>query len=289
MAARVTLVHPEAKCELPLDLVNTKCTFFQVVPFFLLGTSYTVRSPVPLAVFRQFTSAVEGKPVEITEANYSGLFQLSDELGFEGLGAQLSQFQFQSSNGTAPDRRPGRFSSVIISEFPGIFEDFGSKNFGLLWRGSYDGFRASVFHARCDGHKNTLTVILDQYGNIFGGFSAPAWESRRWNFRMGDGNNCSKADESKTSFLFTLKNPHNIPPRKFPLRPDMSRCAIQCNELYGPTFQDICVMSGANIHAGSNTGLGLVYVNDTGLDGGLVFNGSSSFNVAEIEVFEVTD
>jgi hypothetical protein len=42
-----------------------------------------------------------------------------------------------------------------------------------------DAFRANQFHRRCDGHANTLTVILDTKGNIFGGFTPVEWESGR--------------------------------------------------------------------------------------------------------------
>jgi hypothetical protein len=66
--------------------------------------------------------------------------------------------------------------SRIISNFPGIFAEF--RKFSLLWRGgSRDGFEAQEFHRRCDGHANTLTVILDTKGNIFGGFTPVEWES----------------------------------------------------------------------------------------------------------------
>jgi hypothetical protein len=57
---------------------------------------------------------------------------------------------------------------AIVSEFPKIFKEFRGSRFSLLWRGSRDGFRACDFHRRCDGHANTLTVILDIEGNIFG-------------------------------------------------------------------------------------------------------------------------
>jgi hypothetical protein len=68
--------------------------------------------------------------------------------------------------------------------------------------------RDSQFHGRCDGHANTLTVIVDTNGNIFGGFTPLTWESRRPNSAT-DWSNCAKADDSLKSFLFTLKNPHN--------------------------------------------------------------------------------
>jgi hypothetical protein len=67
--------------------------------------------------------------------------------------------------------------SRIISDIPEIFAEFRRKQFSLLWRGSRDGFEAEEFHRRCDGHANTLTVILDMQGNIFGGFTPMEWES----------------------------------------------------------------------------------------------------------------
>jgi hypothetical protein len=67
-------------------------------------------------------------------------------------------------------------ASLIVSEFPGILREFQLKRFSLLWRGSRDGFTASEFHRRCDGHANTLIVILDTDGNIFGGFTPAEWE-----------------------------------------------------------------------------------------------------------------
>jgi hypothetical protein len=61
-----------------------------------------------------------------------------------------------------------RSSSTIFSKdssafkgFSLIFEDFKQPKFTLLWRGSRDGFKATQFHSRCDGHPNTLTVILN--------------------------------------------------------------------------------------------------------------------------------
>jgi hypothetical protein len=61
-------------------------------------------------------------------------------------------------------------------------------------------------------------VILDTEGNIFGGFTPVEWESRDWNQMVGIEDNRCKTDESFKSFLFTLKNPHNISARKFALR-----------------------------------------------------------------------
>jgi hypothetical protein len=113
---------------------------------------------------------------------------------------------------------PSRWNSAIVPDFPKLFEDFKNKQFTLLWRGSRDGFKAKQFHRRCDGHPNTLTVISDTKGNIFGGFTPVEWESRKWNGEIGKNNSCLKADPSLKSFIFTLQNPHNVPARRFALR-----------------------------------------------------------------------
>jgi hypothetical protein len=63
---------------------------------------------------------------------------------------------------------------VIVLDFPEIFAEFRGTQFSCRWRGGRDGFNARDFHSRCDGHANTLTVITDSYGDIFGGFTPVA-------------------------------------------------------------------------------------------------------------------
>jgi hypothetical protein len=89
---------------------------------------------------------------------------------------------------------PVGFSSAILTAFPPIFDKFKSKQFSLLWRGNRDGFRAHAFHERCDGHENTLTIVLDTKDNVFGGFTPVSWESRT--------EDLLKSDRSFQSFIF---------------------------------------------------------------------------------------
>jgi hypothetical protein len=180
--------------------------------------------------------------------------------------------------------------SAIISDFPDIFAEFCRKRFSLLWRGCRDGFGACDFHSRCDGHANTLTVILDTDGSVFGGFTPAEWESREWNKNWGDNNNCLKADASPKSFLFTLKNPHDVPARRFALKADKNVVAIRCVSGCGPHFEDIGVSDNCNAKTNNCTHyFGRRYTNDTALDGETFFTGSETFKVKEIEVFEITD
>jgi hypothetical protein len=93
---------------------------------------------------------------------------------------------------------PSGWSSAIVADFPKLFEDFRRKQCTLLWRGSRDGFGAAEFHRRCDGHPNTLTVILDTDGNIFGGFTPVEWESRIPKSQYNS-SNCWKAEKEVNS------------------------------------------------------------------------------------------
>jgi hypothetical protein len=179
--------------------------------------------------------------------------------------------------------------SVIISDFPEIFAEFSGKQFSLLWRGSRDGFDAKQFHSLCDGRANTLTVIEDTDGNIFGGFTPLEWESRKWNGKSGKEDNRWKADESLKSFVFTLKNPQNVPARRFSLRPEKKFGAIVCSSERGPHFYVIRIWDNCNVSTRNAAFLGLHYTNDTGLNGKTFFTGSESFQVKEIEVFEVME
>jgi hypothetical protein len=174
-------------------------------------------------------------------------------------------------------------SSAILSDFPEIFDEFRGKQFSLLWRGGRDGFSARAFHDRCDGRANTLTLIQDTKGNIFGGFTPLEWQSRRgW-----------KADASLKSFLFTLKNPCNVPARRFALKDEKKGKAIYCTSELGPGFGEslngISVCNHCNTNTSNSASFGYSYTNDTGLDGQTFFTGSVYFQVKEIEVFEIKD
>jgi hypothetical protein len=178
--------------------------------------------------------------------------------------------------------------STIISMNPELFQELGWKRFSLLWRGSRDGFSAKDFHSRCDGHANTLTLILDTKGDIFGGFTPIEWESRVWNGNFRYEDNCQKADPSQKSFLFTLENPHNFPAQRFALKAAGKGDALRCRFDRGPSFNDLWICNKCNAYGDSGTNLGRRYTNNTGLDGEKVFTGSKCFKVKEIEVFEIT-
>jgi hypothetical protein len=181
---------------------------------------------------------------------------------------------------------PAGWNSAIVPQFPKLFENFKKKQFALLWRGIRDGFHTYDFHRRCDWYLNALTVILDTQGNIFAGFTPLKWELGKWNMR----NNNKKADPSLKSFLFTLKNPHNISARRFALKAEKKVSAMCCRSDSGSIFCDIHVSGSCNTNTSSYTSLfGFCYTNDTGLNGKTLFTGSPDFQVREMEVFQIKD
>jgi hypothetical protein len=394
----VELCLANERFRLPSLALHQTCTAFQALP---LPPHYSVKSAVSSEIFRIFLSAVKGESIEATAANFAGISALCDEFGFKlsspsyrlcKLEAEFAELKARlaampaptlsaSSRGVepSPDRppaptpvkvpapaapspakrpapspspsvaqlpspasnpppaptpvkvpapaapspakppaltpppapvsggesswfsrfkrtlfgessparspslpAPAGFDSLIVSDFPEIFAEFRYKQFKLLWRGSRDGFGASEFHRRCDGHAKTLTMILDTKRNIFGGFTPVEWETPVHV-------NIWKADDSRKSFLFTLQNPHSIAPRQFALKPAEKHKAIRCDSRCGPCFSDMAVSNNCNANTGSCTSLGGTYTNDTRLPGDTVFTGSESFQVKEIEVFEITD
>jgi hypothetical protein len=133
-------------------------------------------------------------------------------------------------------------------------------------------------------------VILDRNGNLFGGFTPVEWESRVWNGMDDVWNNCFKADDSQKSFLFTLKNPHNIPAMKFALKADCTDQAIICDSTAGPWFgRDILVSDNCNTNTNSFAVSGFFYSRGPEVGRKIVFTGSRNFQVQEIEVFEITN
>jgi hypothetical protein len=195
-----------------------------------------------------------------------------------------SSLRNRLSLAVTPPSPPNRFKplpaidSEIISAIPEIFSVFGEKRFQLLYRGSRDGFQASDFHRQCNGHPNTVTLILSTNGSIFGGYTPLSWSSR-------DG---YASDASQKSFLFTIKNPHNLTAQIF--KQQEEACAIYDYSGYGPTFgrtTDLHVCNQSQTCNNSYSYLLHTYGNDTGIAGNQVLTGAQYFTSKEIEVFEV--
>jgi hypothetical protein len=252
----------------PLDLTSLDLSLLSVEALdeVLRGSSFSIVDEDDL-LERVLGLGDEYRPlldrIEIRFLSATGLAIVAGHFAF------LPECVFCSILGSLRSLFPSSgWDSAIVPDFPNLFENFKQKRFTLLWRGGRDGFRALDFHIRCDGHPNALTVIVDMDGNIFGGFTPVEWDSRSG----------SKVDLSLKSFLFTLKNPHNVPGRRFMLKAEKKEKAIYCSSTYGPSFQDICVSDNGNATTNCYIGaFGAHYTNDIGLAGETFFRGPEKF------------
>jgi hypothetical protein len=123
-------------------------------------------------------------------------------------------------------------------------------------------------------------LTTDTDGNVFGGFTPVEWESpSEW-----------KGDDSLRNFLFTLRNPRGVAPRKFALRVERKQAAILCySECCAAFGGDLRVCDNCSANRDSYTLIGgdRTYANDTAFE--YFFTGAQNFTVKEIEVFTIAD
>jgi len=116
------------------------------------------------------------------------------------------------------------------------------------------GWTGDVYKDRCAGKPNHLVVIQDADGGyLFGGFCSvglPAGARTAAN---------ETAIHDASAFLFTLTNPHGIPPTAYKLKAGQTG-AMRLLSGYGPMFgspsSDLYIHSPFNTSAGSNCFLG---------------------------------
>jgi hypothetical protein len=195
---------------------------------------------------------------------------------------RLKRFRHQSPLIDSLPSIPHIFSlSSILGQFFSLssilplcpLQQFEKKKAQLLYRGSRDGFRASNFHEKCDGHANTVTLITSTKGAIFGGFTSATWDS----------SNSWQTDKSPASFLFRVGLP-----KPFPMSSTSN--AIYCTSSAGPRFGggvDLRVRDNCNENTSSYANLGSSYQNSTDLPSREALAGEYNFQVKEIEVFSI--
>ena len=136
-----------------------------------------------------------------------------------------------------------------------------------LFFSKIDGDKASTFHQKCDKAKRTLTLIMDNDGNRFGGFTMRSWT----------GTNIQKKDEK--AFIFSVdKN------KIYPVLPD--EVAIGCYPNFGPIFFGCQIRVYDNFFkkGGSTYLKGLNFATDEDYE---LTNGKQMYGIKELEVYEV--
>jgi len=161
-----------------------------------------------------------------------------------------------------------------------LLEWSGYKKIELIYRATRDGTLSKNFHEKCDNKGPTISLIKNEKGNIFGGFSSISWTSQ--------GNNKS----APNSFLFTLSNIYGTNPTKFQLKDNNYTWAIYDNLDYGPTFGgefDLYVSNDFSNNNNSYVGFPYSYEDSIG-KGRSIFSGDPNnrkIKIKEIEVFKL--
>jgi hypothetical protein len=164
---------------------------------------------------------------------------------------------------------------VKLNEFYGK----QSQKWVLLYKATRDGFTSNAFHKYCDNQGPTMTVIQSKPGGyLFGGYTSVSWRSTG-----------SYSADHNGPFLFTLSNPHGIPPTKYPiLEADYS---IYNKRECGPTFgcgHDLYVCDESQAKTGSYFYFPWSY-NDRTNRGSETFTGNKYFQTNDIEVYRLID
>ncbi|CAF2068019.1 unnamed protein product [Rotaria magnacalcarata] len=155
-------------------------------------------------------------------------------------------------------------------------EFYGKKGqkWSLIYKASRDGFSASDFHHYCDDQGPTLTVIQSRDGgHLFGGYTSESWSPTG-----------KYIHDSNNPFLFTLMNPHGIPPTKYSVRNPKYSIFPQMN--CGPIFgagNDLYCCDDSQISRNSFFHFPHSY-DDTTNRGSLTFTGEKHFRTHDIEI-----
>jgi hypothetical protein len=151
----------------------------------------------------------------------------------------------------------------------------------LLYRATRDGFNGEAFHSKCDGKRNTITIIKSHLNYVFGGFASSAWNSSE--VYINDPN----------AFLFSLRRAGVSFKDKFTVK--QAQYALYGHSNYGPTFgggHDIHIHNQSNTNIGSCSNFGFAY----NLPNGYTYGGNAKdflagnhnqWTTTEIEVYQI--
>ena len=156
----------------------------------------------------------------------------------------------------------------------------GPKKFDLLYSITRDGCSSTMFHQKCDNQGPTVTLLYNQQGSIYGGYTKLSWTS------SGSYGNDS------TAFMFRLQYNGSETVNKFPCT--NTKYAVHMQSSYGPTFgggPDLHTFSGTINKTGSYYPLnGYTNMNHTYNSQGIGMNqiNNGTMNVTELEVYRVS-
>ncbi|CAF0896507.1 unnamed protein product [Adineta steineri] len=158
-----------------------------------------------------------------------------------------------------------------------LFIGNGTTNLDINLQSNTRWISTADFHRCCANLSPTITIIQSQdNGYLFGGYTSMSWAPLK-----------NYINDPNHPFLFTLTNPHGIPPTKYFNK--MSTYAIYTHKSYGPTFgagHDIYICNNSNINKNSSINFPHSYF-DTTNQGSNTFTGNKAFRTRDIEVYQL--
>ncbi|CDW72679.1 tldc domain-containing protein [Stylonychia lemnae] len=157
----------------------------------------------------------------------------------------------------------------------------------LLYKGTIDGFKAKHFHQKCDNKGPTISFILSEHGQVFGGYSSVSWTSPISPAKFKDSD----------AFLFSLsKNTLHVQYKNFDNavchnKDQMMIFGVRQTLMYNE-YNDICITDDCNNQNSSFCDIGCTYLPPKGLQYKEQLTkdylaGTFNFKVIEIEVYQV--
>ncbi|CDW73093.1 tldc domain-containing protein [Stylonychia lemnae] len=153
-------------------------------------------------------------------------------------------------------------------------------NTRLLYKATRDKFKAASFHEKCDNQGPTVSFILSEHGQVFGGYTSLSWSSP-----LNDERNIDS-----DAFIFSLsKNTIHQQYQHF----DSAVCHKSERLMLFGQGCDIRIYDNCNNNSKSYCNLGYTYMPPYGFKKGdqqcqNYLAGSYEFKVVEIEVYQVT-
>ena len=158
----------------------------------------------------------------------------------------------------------------------------GPKKFKLLYSITKDGCNAATFHQKCDNKGPTVTLLYNQQGSIYGGYTNLSWDQ-----------SASNGDDPG-AFLFRLQYDGVSSVFKFPCKTQYTSHAVYRHADYGPVFghgHDMRTFTGTIKNAGGHFPLnGHMKMNVTYDSQGVTVDqiNNGTMDVTELEVYAVT-
>ena len=140
-----------------------------------------------------------------------------------------------------------------------------------IFSGNIDGFSSEMFHKKCGNKRNTVSLIINEFDTIFGGYTTKPWlQDLHYQY-------------DKKAFLFQIKPNIKIfkPTAKNGKRAIFGNSIHMCNFDY-----DLIIWGNCNDNECSySRGCSYNFKNGNELVGGFSTTNTQSFKVKDIEVF----